>query len=227
VPTRSPRSVARTLLGAAVRVAALGFMPLALAGCLAFQDVELSTEREGASSTNSCTAAQEGTLFCAKKVLAQCLDGTWTQQAVCPRECLNGQGCVDCKPKTRRCDGSVIYECNELGADVVVDDCSTAGQICNQDTLMCGSCARTGEAHCNGDKLQSCNNMGTFNEKECFGKVTCVAVDGLKDHCAECQTVGQRICGLAGIRECSAQYEFETIDSCKCTEDEAGQGVCR
>src|SRR6187399_1162139 len=114
-PVRRARLAARRTLVAAwgVRGAlhAIMNMGLLLTGCMAFQDVELSTERASVEDE----PCEPGKIYCNGKAPRVCVENDWVIQSDCPQVCIRDYGCVDCRPGDTRCTDGKLETCNAMG----------------------------------------------------------------------------------------------------------------
>jgi hypothetical protein len=190
-------------------------------GCMAFQDVELSTDRlESApesDETKACDAAMPA--YCNRdKVRNVCTNGVWQQQPKCTTAvCVDALGCVECEPGKHYCDGSVLHVCDASGKYVIEKDCAAEAteQICDTILNKCVVC-KTGSQRCDGtEALLSCIDGFYGSRLPCTDTVIgCMAVDGATDYCSECTPAGQITCRAGDIRQCDTTLRWKLLEDC-------------
>jgi hypothetical protein len=209
---------------------------LAAPSCLAFQDVELSTDNPAGPSAQQAGACpgEEGQHNCVllageatmrQTSLRLCRDGVWSEVTRCEasQHCSAELGaCVACEPGEQyRCEGTQLQVCSANGTDYRLEkDCALepVNKLC--DTRIrandCFECINADQI-CDGDGqylLCSGNRFATIVDCDDFG-IGCVSVEDGKDYCSDCSTVGQYHCGVNSRLEiCNAGYVYEPVQEC-------------
>lgn len=207
-------------------------LAFALTSCMAFQDVELSTDRANVSTTTGgstdCRMAGEGKISCgAFEQARQCVGGKWRDLEKCSNGlvCAESLGCVPCKPRATpppmRCADNAPQTCDATGHWVSAQSCDATPDtpICNTFTAQCAICQET-EAHCNPDGMgyQQCTHgvySTTVKCTQAWEGVYCVdPPDAPQAYCALCVNGTSRCSGNVVMRCKNHRYEPEK----ECTE---------
>lgn len=210
---RSQRTAQRSLLSVA----------LVFTGCMAFQDVELSTERVSVAN-DSC---ELGKIYCNGKAPRVCVENDWVIQPECPQVCIPDHGCVDCRPGDTRCTDGKLETCNEQGHFAFTEDCAgnALKPFCDEN-LGCVECL-LGDGRCQEGTitLHVCKGGQFVNTQTCSdSKAGCIKVNGQQDYCGRCDP-GLTRCLEGEIKICGDKwlYEDTPIEECEngCNESTA------
>ncbi len=83
----------------------------------------------------------EGDIICEGGEAVACEGGEYGEPEPCPELCVDGLGCALCEPGAAYCDGEQVYECDEGGEPVELDECDPVqGLSCEQGQCV-GACA--------------------------------------------------------------------------------------
>lgn len=178
-----------------------------LTGCMAFQDVELSTERVSAPNDD----CEPGKVYCSGKAPRVCVEKDWVIQPECPHACIPDHGCVDCKPGDTRCTDGKLETCNELGQFELAEDCTLDAMtpFCDKD-LGCVECL-LGDGRCLEDDLtlHVCKGGRFVDTQTCSGSTEgCVQVNRQQDYCGECDP-GNTRCLEGEVKICGKDWRYE------------------
>ncbi|MBI5611297.1 MAG: hypothetical protein HY902_20655 [Deltaproteobacteria bacterium] len=154
---------------------------------------------------------------CKSPITGQVCDAASGQWKDVP--CFVGQVCSGgvcakpqiCVPDTKACSGNKVTVCDKDGtAATTLEDCSTAGGICENAACVSGKC-QSGQVGCVGTQVAFCDETQTWQVVgDCAPKGTCVGGDCQFVPC----TPGGTTCMGGQVVECDSAGGFKILENC-------------
>jgi hypothetical protein len=191
---------------------------------LAFQDVELSSERQdiGPAPIGACSVEEDGRYQCVARSLRECQGDLWKEIATCNADqycSVEFGACLACEPGEQKCDGELLQVCNTQGTGhEALQDCALTDQVCDSRVEACVDC-RSGDSRCESeDRVLGCSGGEFTRPVTCDTNfaVGCIPTEGGRDdYCSDCRIVGELNCGPdQDLRECGADFKWRTQKNC-------------